>query len=120
MESFDREIARLNRINDAIDKQVKQIEQTEEKHKNDIDSLIAFWERIWEKGGPKARGVGWPFRLVELYLKAKRNDDAWSLLNDLVITRPEYIEKTRKWQIKILKKEKKDYSRFQQLLDSGQ
>jgi len=102
------------------DKQHKAITRAELKHKEDLDTLILFWEKLWVDGGLKFNGVRWHFRLVELYYKAKRYDDAWQILNEFVLSRPQYIINVRKWQIKVLKREKKDYSRIQQLLDSGQ
>lgn len=105
---------------DAIDRQLQQILEAEAKYKGDNQALISFWEKLWTNGGLKFNGVHWTYRLVELYYKAKRFDDAWRMLNEFVLSKPQYITNTRKWQIKILKKEKKDYSQFQQLLDNEQ
>lgn len=120
MDSFNKEISRLNRSNAAADRQLEQIQAAEEKYKDDSDSLILFWEKLWAKGGVKFNGVRWTFRIVDLYVKAKRYDDAWRILSDFVHTKPQYITNVRTWQIKILKKEKKDYSGIQQLLDRGE
>lgn len=103
---------------DAIDKQLLQIQTAEQKYKNDTPSLIEFWESLWSNVGLKFNGTKWTFRLVELYYKEKRYDGAWRMLDDFVLTKPEYITNTRKWQIKVLKKEEKDYSHIQQLLNS--
>ncbi len=105
---------------DAIDRQLEQIQKAEAKHKGDNKALILFWEDLWNKGGLKFNGVKWTFRIVDLYYKEKRYDDAWRVLNDFIKTKPQYITNIRKWQIKILKREKKDYAHIQQLLDNGQ
>lgn len=102
------------------DKQIKSIRKAERLYVDKPDELILFWEKLWADGGLKFNGVKWHYRLVELYYKTKRYDDAWRLLNEFVHIRPRYITNTRKWQIKILKREKKDYSRIQQLLDNNQ
>jgi len=102
------------------DRQHKAILKAELEHKDDLDKLILFWEKLWADDGLKFNGVKWHFRIVELYYKTKRYDDAWRILNEFVLSRPLYITNTRKWQIKVLKREKKDHSRIQQLLDSGQ
>jgi len=47
------------------------------------------------------------------------NDKAWGLLNRLVIDRPDYIEKTRRLQIELLKSEGRDTSQIQALLTEG-
>ena len=101
------------------DRQLKSILKAAQIHKDEIDKLIIFWEDIWANGGLKFNGVKWHFRIVELYYKAKRYDDAWRILNEFVQVLPQYITNTRKWQIRILKREKKDYSHIQQLIDGN-
>lgn len=105
---------------DESDKQLQLILDIEAKHKGDNRTLISFWEQFYTKGGFKFNsGTHWTYRLVDLYYKEKRYDDAWRELNKIVLTKPNYLENTRKWQIKVLKKEKKDYAYIQQLLDEG-
>lgn len=102
------------------DRQIAVIHKAESEHKGDNVALIAIWENLWAKGGLKFNGVKWTFRLVDLYVKEKRYDKAWKILSNFTITKPDYITNTRKWQIKIIKKEKKNYSHIQHLLDNNQ
>lgn len=90
----------------------------EYKATKDADRLVSFWEKM-TKEGIVLNGVTWPFKLTDAYYKAKRYDDAWRTLNALTV-RPDTRNKARQWQIKILKKEKKDYSHIQHLLDNNQ
>lgn len=115
----DLDTANLDRIIAEQDKQLASILKAEQTYKGDNAALIKFWEKLWENGGLKFNGVKWTYRLVDLYVKEKRYDDAFKMLNQLAITRLDYIQNTRQWQIKILKKEKKDYSHIQDLLEKG-
>lgn len=107
-------------MSDSIDKQLSKILSAEAKYKDDTASLVTFWEDLWANGGLQFNGTKWTFHLVDLYYKQGRYDDAFKMLNDFVISKPQYLENTRKWQIKILKKEKKDYAHIQRLLDNNQ
>lgn len=60
---------------------------------NDLDSYIAFWEDIWKNGGLKFEGSGWHFELPELYIKAKRYDDALSFVTRLKRKKPIYADR---------------------------
>ena len=102
---------------DAIDRQLAQIQEAEASHKGDNEALILFWEGLWGNGGLKFNGIKWTFRIVDLYYKEKRYDDAWRILNGFIAIKPHYIENIRKRQIKVLRKEKKDYSHIQHLLE---
>ncbi|NCU38713.1 hypothetical protein EOL96_06725 [Candidatus Saccharibacteria bacterium] len=119
MYDYDKEMAKLQKKLDAQDKQLEAIWKAETKHKGDNEALIAFWEKLWAKGGLKFNGVKWTFRLVDLYYKEKRYDDAWRMLNEFTLSKPNYLHNTRKWQIRVLKKEKKDYAHIQHLLDKN-
>ncbi len=103
----------------AQDKQIKAIHEAEAKYKDDLPKLIEFWEAELAERGLLINGTKWRFRLIDLYYRSGRYDDAWHKLNMLLID-PSYRERVRKWQIRILKKEKKDYTHIQQLLDNNQ
>ena len=70
-EVFDIEIAELAKVRDRIDESIKKAEEVYEKNK-DMDTLINFWENLWQSGGLKFEGVYWHFRLIDLYIKVKR------------------------------------------------
>lgn len=112
---------RLDRTLKRQDKQFAAIQKAEAEYKvtGDLNTLITFWEKLLATDGILIPGASWPFKIVEVYYKAKRYDDAWRALSKLVLD-PDYRKKARQWQIKILKKEKKDYSQIQHLLDTGQ
>lgn len=65
------------------DKQIKAVQTADEKYAadNNLDWIINFWEEIWKVGGPKFEGSGWMFRLPDLYIKAKRYDDALAIVH---------------------------------------
>jgi hypothetical protein len=58
----------------AQDKQLAAIKDAEATLTG--DDLISFWENLWAGGGLLFNGTYWTFRLPELYIKAKRLDDA--------------------------------------------
>jgi hypothetical protein len=60
------------------DDQLAEIQRQEKIYSEtqDLDSYILFWEKLWSHGGLKFEGVHWMFRLADLYIKAKRYDDA--------------------------------------------
>ena len=63
----------LTDILEEQDKQIAAIHNAEDKYEqdHDIDSLIAFWEKIWKQGGLLFNGSKWTFRLPDLYIKEK-------------------------------------------------
>ena len=71
-----------------------------------IDSLIKFWEDIWNNGGLLFRGSAWTFRLPDLYIKQKRYDDALSILRK--IRNPSYRDKKASYIERIEKLKQKD------------
>ncbi len=75
--------------------QIVAVQKAKEKFNEDkdIDSYIAFWEMIWENGGLKFEGVGWHFELPDLYIKAKRYDDALDFVTKLKQQKPNYAYK---------------------------
>ena len=100
------------------DKQIAAINKAGVDYKDDLDTHIKFWEDLLATDGILVNGVSWPFIIVDLYYKAKRYDDAWRVLDELV-SDPLLTKKARQWQIRVLKKEKKDYTQIQRLLDKG-
>lgn len=65
----------------AQDDQIEAMQAANEKYEKDkdLDSIIEFWEKIWSNGGPIIEGSGWMFKLPDLYIKAKRYDEAIAL-----------------------------------------
>lgn len=92
---------------DAQDKQLAEIQAAESKYTadKDIDSLIAFWENLWNNGGLTFDGMKWAFRLADLYIKVKRYDDALSFLDRL--KKPIYQDKAASYRQKIEEKKAK-------------
>lgn len=113
-------MAKMNRTLAKQDKQLAAVLKAEAEYKEtkDADKLVLFFERMTKEGWT-LQGVSWPFKLTDAYYRAGRYDDAWRELNELVLN-PDTRDKARQWQIKVLKKEKKDYSHIQSLLDNNQ
>ena len=115
---FRKELEPLNVSLVAQDSQLEQIKKTERKYKQsgDIDTYIKFWENIWNNGGLLFNGTHWTFELCSLYYKTKQYDKAWGFLSMLTMKKPEYLDNIRRWQLKILKREKKDTSLIEDLM----
>lgn len=60
----------------------------------DLEAYISFWEAIWENGGLLFEGAGWHFVLPDLYIKAKRYDDALAFVVKLKKIKPIYAYKS--------------------------
>ena len=92
----------------AQDKQIKRIQDADEKYKEDkdLDWIINFWEKIWRKGGPIFEGSHWMFYLPDLYIKAKRYDDALSLCLHIKSTRKSYYRDKADYYIKKIEDKK--------------
>ena len=77
------------------DQQIAAVQKARDKYSEDkdLDSYIAFWEMVWANGGLKFEGVGWHFELPDLYIKAKRYDDALAFVTKLKRTKPTYAYK---------------------------
>lgn len=114
----DKDYRRMMKSLECQDKQLEKINKAEADYKDDPEKLVEFWEKLLSTDGLLFNSSKWSFRIVELYYKTKRYDDAWRELNKLVLN-PAYQRKARQWQIRILKKEKKDYSHIQDLLDKN-
>ncbi len=80
------------RLLKSQDKQIKAVQAADEKYAadNDLDWIINFWEEIWKDGDPKFEGSGWMFRLPDLYIKAKRYDDAIAIVQKIKKTKGSY------------------------------
>jgi hypothetical protein len=80
------------RLLKSQDKQIKAVQAADEKYAEDKDLewIINFWEEIWKDGGPKFEGSGWMFRLPDLYIKAKRYDDAIDVVLNIKKTKGSY------------------------------
>ena len=106
--SIDSETFELNEQLKSQDEQLESIKDAEKKYELDgnIDSLIKFWEDIWNNGGLLFRGSAWTFRLPDLYIKQKRYDDALSILRK--IRNPSYRDKKASYIERIEKLKQKD------------
>ena len=49
---------------------------------------------VWANGGVKFEGAGWHFELPDLYIKARRYDDALSFVKRLKVEKPTYAYKS--------------------------
>lgn len=85
------------------DQQIAAVQKAREQyHENkDLDTYIAFWERLWANGGLKFEGAGWHFELPDLYIKAKRFDDALAFVQKLKKQKPSYAYKSDAYVKKI-------------------
>lgn len=106
--SIDSETFELNEQLKSQDEQLESIKNAEKKYELDgnIDSLIKFWEDIWNNGGLLFRGSAWTFRLPDLYIKQKLYDDALSILRK--IRNPSYRDKKASYIERIEKLKQKD------------
>lgn len=74
----------------------------------DLDWIIGFWEQIWANGGLKFNGSTWTFKLPDLYIKAKRYEDALAIVMKIKKTTPEYLDKANKYITKIEERKTKE------------
>lgn len=74
----------------------------------DLDWIIGFWEQIWANGGLKFNGSTWTFKLPDLYIKAKRYEDALAIVMKIKKTTPQYIDKANKYITKIEERKTKE------------
>lgn len=74
------------------DKQIAAVQTADAKYREDkdLDWIINFWEEIWKNGGPKFEGSSWMFYLPDIYIKAKRYDDAIALCQKIKKARQTY------------------------------
>ena len=93
------------------DKQLEDVKQADEQYRqdNDLNSIILFWENIWDKGGPLFEGSGWMFTLPDLYIKAQCYDKAIALCKRIKKERQSYYsDKADKYIERIQKLMKKN------------
>lgn len=92
------------------DQQLEAIKTADAKYKEDknIDAYISFWENIWSTGGLLFEGVKWHFTLPDLYIKAKRYDDALRFLNKLKKLKPFYTDKANVYITRIEERKAKE------------
>ncbi len=86
------------------DDQIKAINAASQKYASDQDLewIIRFWEGIWKDGGPKFEGISWMFTLPDLYIKARRYDEAIAIIDKIKMTRGDaYQDKADQYLTKI-------------------
>lgn len=85
------------------DEQIAAVQTADAKYKEDKDiaSYIQFWEKLWANGGLKFEGEFWHFKLPDLYIKAKRYDDALRFVINLAKAKPMYADKSIQYIEKI-------------------
>lgn len=78
------------------DQQLAAVQKARDQYyeSKDLDGYIAFWEMLWANGGLKFGGAGWHFELPDLYIKAKRYDDALDFVLKLKKQKPTYAYKS--------------------------
>lgn len=88
------------------DEQIAAVQAADAKYKTDknIDEYIEFWEKVWSEGGLKFNGIKWTFMLADLYIKAKRYEDALSFVKKIQAEKPNYSDKANQYIKKIEKK----------------
>lgn len=91
------------------DEQLAAINKAEAKYEadGDIDSLLAFWERVWNNGGLSFEGSHWHFRLADLYIKQKRYEDAIAYCKMIKKKKPTYADKANRYIQRIEEKKAK-------------
>lgn len=91
------------------DQQIAAVQQARAKYDadKDLDIYIAFWEMVWANGGLKFEGAKWHFELPDLYIKAKRYDDALDFVIRIKKTKPLYAEKANAYIQKIKERKEK-------------
>jgi len=93
------------------DKQIEAVQAADAKYAadKDLDWIISFWKKIWDAGGPTFEGSGWMFRLPDLYIKAKRYDDALIIVQKIKNTKNSYYSsKAENYIAKIMDRKAKD------------
>lgn len=67
------------------DQQIAAVQKAKNNYSEDkdLDSYIDFLEMIWANGGLKFEGARWHFELPDLYIKAKKYDDALAFVTTL-------------------------------------
>ena len=91
------------KVSKTQDQQIAAVQRARDKYSEDkdLDSYIVFWEMVWSNGGLKFEGAGWHFVLPDLYIKAKRYDDALTFVTKLKKSKPTYAYKAETYIKKI-------------------
>lgn len=92
----------------AQDKQLAEVQEARKKYdeSSNLTVYIAFWENLWDNGGLLFKGSRWLFELPDLYIQAKRFDDAELFVKKIKIAKPDYSEKAD-YYLKKIEKQKK-------------
>ena len=112
-ESIMRELKRIDpegyKTLKTQDQQIAAVQQARAKYDSDkdLDSYIAFWEMVWANGGLKFEGAKWHFELPDLYIKAKRYDEALAFVTKIKKSKPIYAEKANVYIQKIKERKEK-------------
>lgn len=88
------------------DNQLATINRMEKRYEadGDLNALIGFWEKLWNSGGLMFEGVHWHFRLPDLYIKAKRYEDAMAFCDKIKSEKKQYYDKADSYIKRIEKK----------------
>ncbi|MCI7528357.1 MAG: SAP domain-containing protein [Oscillospiraceae bacterium] len=94
---------------EAQNKQLAEVQEARRKYdeSNDLTTYIIFWEKLWATGGLLFKGSKWLFELPDLYIQAKRFDDAEQLVKRIKRTKSDYSEKADYYLKKIEKQKNK-------------
>lgn len=79
----------------AHDQQISAVQKARGQYEkdNNLEGYIDFWEKLWDNGGLNFEGSGWHFELPDLYIKAKRYDDALAIVKRIRSEKPQYAYK---------------------------
>lgn len=74
------------------DNQIELVQKAQREYgrTNDLNAYISFWEQLWSNEGLLFEGVGWHYELAELYIKAKRYDDARNFVTMILNSKDSY------------------------------
>lgn len=102
----DPEFRELDDENRATDKYIELVNKRAAQYREDkdLDSYIEFWEGNWKKNKPLL-GSSWAFTLPDLYIKAKRYDEALACMPRL--RKAGYSDKVEKYIAKINERKEK-------------
>lgn len=109
-----KEFKELDDLMKEQEKEMKNIQAAKSRYKEtkDLNAYIEFWEDIRDKGGLKLDGADWMFTLADLYIKAKRYEDAYELVSLVKNTEGYYYrDKAEKYMAKIEDRKIKDLNR---------
>ncbi len=105
--TFMKELKKINpegyKLLKTQDQQLAACQKAQAKYDedHDLDYYIVFWEHLWNNSGLKFEGSRWHFKLADLYIKAKRFDDALDFVKMIKKNKPTYSEKADLYITKI-------------------